>query len=164
MFASNRSFRRRFSVASIGPGPEPQKRPLMDEQQLRLLGYGLLEQLDVRRDAGGERYYVDCARDLQAIRAVVIEALRLEDAVELGDDLGCCNGGHGANISDMGYCWGVGAWRSLVARAVRVGEVPGSNPGAPIDSGTANIREHGRRTAKRLTVAGAVFAAFRGRS
>ena len=26
----------------------------------------------------------------------------------------------------------VGAWRSLVARAVRVGEVPGSNPGAPI--------------------------------
>src|SRR5918998_6469036 len=26
----------------------------------------------------------------------------------------------------------IGAWRSLVARAVRVGEVPGSNPGAPI--------------------------------
>ena len=26
----------------------------------------------------------------------------------------------------------VGAWRSLVARTVRVGEVPGSNPGAPI--------------------------------
>src|SRR5437762_4162767 len=25
-----------------------------------------------------------------------------------------------------------GAWRSLVARTVRVGEVPGSNPGAPI--------------------------------
>jgi hypothetical protein len=32
----------------------------------------------------------------------------------------------------MGYWDGVGAWRSLVARAVRVGEVPGSNPGAPI--------------------------------
>src|SRR3982750_723182 len=28
-----------------------------------------------------------------------------------------------------------GAWRSLVARTVRVGEVPGSNPGAPIFSG-----------------------------
>src|SRR4051812_46928644 len=27
----------------------------------------------------------------------------------------------------------LGAWRSLVARTVRVGEVPGSNPGAPID-------------------------------
>jgi hypothetical protein len=27
----------------------------------------------------------------------------------------------------------VGAWRSLVARTVRVGEVPGSNPGAPIE-------------------------------
>ena len=30
----------------------------------------------------------------------------------------------------------LGAWRSLVARTVRVGEVPGSNPGAPIDAGT----------------------------
>src|ERR1700674_410112 len=28
----------------------------------------------------------------------------------------------------------VGAWRSLVARTVRVGEVPGSNPGAPIST------------------------------
>src|SRR3954447_4080221 len=28
----------------------------------------------------------------------------------------------------------LGAWRSLVARTVRVGEVPGSNPGAPISS------------------------------
>jgi hypothetical protein len=33
-------------------------------------------------------------------------------------------------VWDTGDC--VGAWRSLVARAVRVGEVPGSNPGAPI--------------------------------
>ncbi len=29
---------------------------------------------------------------------------------------------------------GVGAWRSLVARTVRVGEVAGSNPAAPIVS------------------------------
>ncbi len=35
-----------------------------------------------------------------------------------------------ARLWDTGLC--VGAWRSLVARAVRVGEVPGSNPGAPI--------------------------------
>ena len=27
---------------------------------------------------------------------------------------------------------GIGVWRSLVARSVRVGEVPGSNPGTPI--------------------------------
>jgi hypothetical protein len=33
-------------------------------------------------------------------------------------------------VWDTAFC--VGAWRSLVARAVRVGEVPGSNPGAPI--------------------------------
>ena len=31
-------------------------------------------------------------------------------------------------------CRFVGAWRSLVARTVRVGEVPGSNPGAPMYS------------------------------
>jgi hypothetical protein len=30
------------------------------------------------------------------------------------------------------YSHCLGAWRSLVARTVRVGEVPGSNPGAPI--------------------------------
>ncbi len=34
-----------------------------------------------------------------------------------------------ARVWDTATC--VGAWRSLVARAVRVGEVPGSNPGAP---------------------------------
>ena len=32
---------------------------------------------------------------------------------------------------------GVGAWRSLVARTVRVGEVAGSNPAAPIDEQAA---------------------------
>jgi hypothetical protein len=32
----------------------------------------------------------------------------------------------------LGYWVLFGAWRSLVARTVRVGEVPGSNPGAPI--------------------------------
>jgi hypothetical protein len=32
----------------------------------------------------------------------------------------------------VGYCSYIGAWRSLVARTVRVGEVPSSNLGAPI--------------------------------
>ena len=33
---------------------------------------------------------------------------------------------------DTGRGRRVGAWRSLVARTLREGEVPGSNPGAPI--------------------------------
>ncbi len=36
----------------------------------------------------------------------------------------------GRAVWDTGAC--VGAWRSLVARTVRVGEVPSSNLGAPI--------------------------------
>src|SRR5207247_6231151 len=32
-------------------------------------------------------------------------------------------------------CWALGVWRSLVARSVRVGEVPSSNLGTPIDAG-----------------------------
>jgi hypothetical protein len=36
----------------------------------------------------------------------------------------------GSPVWDTGAC--VGAWRSLVARTVRVGEVPSSNLGAPI--------------------------------
>ncbi len=36
------------------------------------------------------------------------------------------------STATVGYLGGVGAWRSLVARTVRVGEVPSSNLGAPI--------------------------------
>src|ERR687895_31974 len=39
----------------------------------------------------------------------------------------------------------LGAWRSLVARTVRVGEVPGSNPGAPI---SAACRRRAKRSAE----------------
>jgi hypothetical protein len=55
----------------------------------------------------------------------------------------------------MGY-WsqGIGAWRSLVARTVRVGEVPGSNPGAPIFRRSANSREYGRKAAETLGLRG----------
>ena len=46
----------------------------------------------------------------------------------------------------------LGAWRSLVARAVRVGEVPGSNPGAPMSreprvSAALGLQLRQRRTA-----------------
>ncbi len=55
-------------------------------------------------------------------------------------------------VWDTSVC--VGAWRSLVARAVRVGEVPGSNPGAPIGSCCAKVSEYGRIPPKRLRLAG----------
>jgi hypothetical protein len=58
----------------------------------------------------------------------------------------------------------VGAWRSLVARTVRVGEVPSSNLGAPI---AFKNREYPRMRAKgheTLGVAEAVFAGIRGYS
>ena len=34
-----------------------------------------------------------------------------------------------------GTLWALGVWRSLVARSVRVGEVPSSNLGTPIEGG-----------------------------
>src|ERR1700749_4692489 len=43
----------------------------------------------------------------------------------------------------------LGAWRSLVARTVRVGEVPGSNPGAPMSSTTADRSPDPRRVVRR---------------
>ncbi len=99
--------------------------------------------------------------DLEAVGAVVLEALGLEELVQLGDGV-LQLAGHGASVAarapsagvetvwseakrsvwDTAVC--VGAWRSLVARAVRVGEVPGSNPGAPICRRSANGREQGR--------------------
>lgn len=49
-------------------------------------------------------------------------------------------GGPGAVVILTGV---FGAWRSLVARTVRVGEVPGSNPGAPIgDQSSSSSRSY----------------------
>ncbi len=59
----------------------------------------------------------------------------------------------------------IGAWRSLVARTVRVGEVPSSNLGAPIILKSANSREHKRAAAKTLGLVGRcslVFVGVRG--
>ena len=49
----------------------------------------------------------------------------------------------------------IGAWRSLVARTVRVGEVPGSNPGAPMSRRPAKEANEGEKLAV------ASFAGFR---
>ena len=70
----------------------------MDDQEL---GAGLaraFEGLRVGGDRGDERARLCRARDLQAVDAVVLEALRAEEGVRLGEDLGdSC--GHGATIA-----------------------------------------------------------------
>src|SRR6185369_6807001 len=50
-------------------------------------------------------------------------------------------GRRGLRLSTLRPC--LGAWRSLVARTVRVGEVPGSNPGAPIYNGGSSASRPG---------------------
>ena len=87
MSASNRSFRRRLSCASIAPGSAPEE-AVVDDQQVGALAGGELEQLRAGRDAGGDRLNLGRARDLQAVGAVVLEAPRLEQVVELREDLG----------------------------------------------------------------------------
>ncbi len=81
---------------------------VMDQQQPGPLGGRQLEQLGARRHARGEGRDLVRAGYLEAIRTVVLEALRLEQRVELGEDLGegC---GHGATIAS-----GAGAWASLL--------------------------------------------------
>jgi hypothetical protein len=52
-----------------------------------VLGGGALEQLEVRRHACRDGLDVRRARHLQAVRPVVVEALRLEESVELLQDV-----------------------------------------------------------------------------
>ena len=73
--------------------------------------------------------------DLQSVWAIVVEGIGLEQTIEFAEHLaefrhrvGTLANGRGCGILRPVF----GAWRSLVARTVRVGEVPGSNPGAPI--------------------------------
>ena len=80
------------------------EQPVVDKQQVGPLSGGQLEQLGVCGDAGGDR--VDRVRtgDLQAVDAVVLEAGRLEQTVDLGEDLGG-GGGHRATIAACGCGW-----------------------------------------------------------
>ena len=108
--------------------------PVVDDQQLGPLGGGEFEQLGVGGDSGGHGHNLGRSRNLQAVGTVVLKASGFEQTIDLLEDLGK-QGGHHAKIAAL-EVWNtherVGAWRSLVARTVRVGEVPGSNPGAPI--------------------------------
>ena len=68
--------------------------------------------------------------NLQAGRAVLGEAFDLEQLVREADDLVALS--HGPIIATLSA---LGVWRSLVARSVRVGEVPSSNLGTPMSVG-----------------------------
>src|SRR5207245_2231499 len=80
------------------------------------------EQLGVRRDPGGQRLDALGARNLEPVVGVVLEAGGLEQALCLGEHIGD-EGGHRAKIAPQGV-WDtdrfIGAWRSLVARALAV--------------------------------------------
>ena len=77
---------------------------------------------------------------LQAGRRELRPALDLEQRIRIGDDL--VPPGHAHSLEPRrspnipgrgaGTLWALGVWRSLVARSVRVGEVPSSNLGTPI--------------------------------
>ncbi len=71
---------------------------VVDDEQLGILGRGALEQLDVGRDAGGDRVDLGRAWDLEAVGSVVLEAARFEQGVEVGEDVGG-GGGHVAKIA-----------------------------------------------------------------
>lgn len=85
---------------------------VMDEQQLSVLRCGQLEELGMGRDARGDRAYIGASGDLQAVQAVVLEALRLEQAVQLRQDL-ADGGGH---VGEDSARWLVGYFADTSGR------------------------------------------------
>ena len=93
------------------------------------------------------------ADHLQAGRCELRPALDLEQRVRVGDDL--VPPGHAHSLEALrarafrgrgaGTLWALGVWRSLVARSVRVGEVPSSNLGTPICSQAGDPPRGGHR-------------------
>ena len=81
------------------------------------------------RDAACDPLNVFGTYDLEPDRTVIGIRLDVEKFVCESDDL-VPTGAH----DEVRYS-SFGVWRSLVARAVRVGEVPGSNPGTPTSIG-----------------------------
>ena len=78
-----------------------------------------------------DRRHLVRADDLQALGRELREPLDLEQRARVRDDL--VPASHGASLRNRETATlRLGVWRSLVARSVRVGEVPSSNLGTPI--------------------------------
>jgi hypothetical protein len=73
---------------------------MVDEQQLRFRRSRPFEGLCVGGDSRGDQARLLRAGDLEAVDAVVIEALRLEESVGLGEDVGDARG-DGATITGL---------------------------------------------------------------
>ena len=108
------------ALAPVDPdGLVPPEHAVVDDQQLGARGRRALEELLRGRDAAGDLRHLVGAEHLQPGRAVFGEAVDLEQLVREADDLVALS--HGPIIATLSA---LGVWRSLVARSVRVGEVP----------------------------------------
>ena len=113
----------RLQAAALAPvDPQwlvPPEHPVVDDHELRPHRGRPLEQLPRRRDAAGDLADLVRAQHLQPRPPVLGEAVHLEQLVRVVDDLVTVS--HRAIIATLSA---LGVWRSLVARSVRVGEVP----------------------------------------
>ena len=115
---------------------------VVDEHELRARLGRPLEQLQRGGDATRDLVDVRRADDLQPGTAEFGKPVDLQPFVRVGDDL--VPAGHGrilgrvARARETDTLFRLGVWRSLVARSVRVGEVPSSNLGTPIERGGAH--------------------------
>ena len=105
----------------------PEHAVVDDDELCALLG-GELEELERGRDRADDLGDLVGALDLHSLRAVVGPVAEVEELGREGEDLVASS--HGRTLP----CVGLGVWRSLVARSVRVGEAPSSNLGTPITS------------------------------
>ena len=104
----------------------------------------MLEQRPRARDPAEDERHLLGTEHLQPGRRELRPALDLEQRVRVGGDLvppghapqsiGTARGRTAPSRRRAGTLCSLGVWRSLVARSVRVGEVPSSNLGTPIDA------------------------------
>ena len=99
---------------------------VVDDDELRARLGGELEQLERGRDRADDLGDLVGAFDLHSLRPVVGPVAEVEELGREGEDL--VASATGGTLP----CVGLGVWRSLVARSVRVGEAPSSNLGTPI--------------------------------
>ena len=115
--------------------------PVVDEHHVGADVLGVLEQGARARDTAEQQRHLVRSDHLQARRRELRPAFDLEQRVRVGDDLVPFRPRAQPKGSPLlpnipgrgaGTLWALGVWRSLVARSVRVGEVPSSNLGTPI--------------------------------